>query len=244
MSVAQTKSRQPRRPTASLQSGGHGTLPKPFSDLQSAQQLRRQVYLVQHVAQLWLLFVVCCCLWSFGIGLSTLSAHSSEPVGDPAGDETATPALRRPRRRRSHAPVDTSGEDEVIAASYSRYSSEGQREESIADQQRKCREAAEANGHRLLPEFEYADEAVSGTKLCREGLDAMLRDAEDGAFQVLYFHSLSRLARESVITMTMLKQLVHRHGVRVISTSEGNRLISRWLGDYLRHHEHSARALC
>ena len=37
----------------------------------------------------------------------------------------------------------------------------------------------------------------------------------------LYFHSLSRLARESVITMPMLKELVYVHHVRVISLTEG-----------------------
>ena len=96
-----------------------------------------------------------------------------------------------------------------------------QREESNADQQRTCRDAAERNGHRILPELEFADAAISGTKLRREGLDAMLRAAEAGEFQVLYFFSLSRLARESVISMTVLKRLVYVYKVRIISVTEG-----------------------
>jgi DNA invertase Pin-like site-specific DNA recombinase len=95
-----------------------------------------------------------------------------------------------------------------------------QREESIADQRRKCHEKAAGNGHTISPELEFADEAVSGTKLHRDGLDAMLAAAVAGTFQVLYVFSLSRLSRESVITLPLLKQLVYRHGVRVVSVSE------------------------
>jgi site-specific DNA recombinase len=108
-----------------------------------------------------------------------------------------------------------------IAASYSRYSSDMQREESNVDQQRKCRERAEPNRHQILPDLEFSDEAVSGTKLHRAGLDAMLAAAEAGHFKVLYFHSLSRLARESVITMPLLKRIVYNFGIRVISITDG-----------------------
>jgi len=133
------------------------------------------------------------------------------------------PTVRRPRRRRrtTNSMTGTSGRDEFVAASYARYSSDDQREESIRDQQRKCREAAGKNDHQIVPDFEFTDEAVSGTKLRRAGLDSLLRSAEAREFHVLYLHSLSRLARESVITMPMLKQLVHVFGVRVISTTEG-----------------------
>jgi site-specific DNA recombinase len=96
-----------------------------------------------------------------------------------------------------------------------------QREEGIADQQRRCRELATKNGHVIASEFEFTDEAVSGTKLHRVGLDAMLAAAEAGKFSVLYFFSLSRLARESVISMPMLKKLVHIYRVRIISVTEG-----------------------
>jgi DNA invertase Pin-like site-specific DNA recombinase len=49
----------------------------------------------------------------------------------------------------------------------------------------------------------------------------MLRGAEAGEFKTLNFHSLSRLSRESVITMPMLKQLVYVHKVRIVSVTEG-----------------------
>lgn len=123
---------------------------------------------------------------------------------------------RRPKQHENHG-----RQSQIVAASYSRFSSDQQRESSITDQQRECREAAEKNAHTIDPNLEFSDSAVSGTKLERDGLDAMLREAEEGKFQVLYMHSLSRLGRESVIMMPILKKLVHTQGVRVISVTEG-----------------------
>jgi site-specific DNA recombinase len=95
----------------------------------------------------------------------------------PCGGYAATSARRKNRRRRNDT-EDRPHDCTDVAASYSRYSSSQQCEDSITDQQRLCRELAGSNGHRLLPEFEYADEAISGTKLRRAGLDAMLGDAQ------------------------------------------------------------------
>jgi len=167
--------------------------------------------------------VVCGYLATFGISFSTISAQfeiAPKHLPLPNLGHVHPNSLAR-RRRRQGSPAEQSSECEGIAASYSRYSSDSQREESVADQQRTCHELAEQSGHRILPEFEFADHAVSGTKLRRQGLDAMLRDAEAGEFQALYFHSLSRLSRESVITMPMLKRLVYKYNVRIISVTEG-----------------------
>lgn len=134
---------------------------------------------------------------------------------------SSTHCGRRRKGSRSSGQAREGSGGGAVAATYSRYSSDQQREESISDQQRTCHDLAERNGHRIRPDCQYSDEAVSGTKLRREGLDAMLAAAEAGTFQVLYFHSLSRLARESVITMPMLKRLVYSFKVRIISVSEG-----------------------
>lgn len=107
-----------------------------------------------------------------------------------------------------------------VAASYSRFSSELQSSESLAEQRHACREAAAKNGHRLPPELEFSDEAVSGTVLAREGFQAVLHAAREARIKALYVYNLSRLARESVIGMPALKDLVH-NGVRVISVAEG-----------------------
>ena len=108
-----------------------------------------------------------------------------------------------------------------VAASYSRFSSSLQREEGIADQQRLCRERAKQDGYQMDPALEFSDHKTSGTKRERDGLNAMLEAAKQGRFQVLYLFSLSRLARESVITMPILKQLVHTHRVRIVCLTEG-----------------------
>ncbi len=107
------------------------------------------------------------------------------------------------------------------AACYARYSSQLQRSDSIDQQQLKCRETAELNGHTILPELQFVDEAVSGTKLDRIGLNDLIEAAKAGKFNILYIYSLSRLARESVITMPILKKLVHTYNIRCICIADG-----------------------
>jgi hypothetical protein len=146
--------------------------------------------------------------------------------GDVRADEMqalVTPCVGRGvacrRRTREQGGGGTAGGE--IGASYARYSSELQDASSVADQRRKCRERAERDGVAIAPEFEFADEAVSGTRADREGLNALMDAARQGRFQRLYIENLSRLARESVISMPTLKELVHVCGVRIISLTEG-----------------------
>ena len=140
------------------------------------------------------------------------AARSFDHDGMPLGCDSATVLpLARSRRRR---PAEGS-------ASYSRYSSDLQDEASIETQQEKCRDAAVRDDKSIAPELEFFDKAISGTKLDRDGLNALLAAAEAGQFNTLYFFSLSRLARESIITMPILKRLVYVNHVRVISVTEG-----------------------
>jgi len=140
-------------------------------------------------------------------------------LGRPFATQSAPPAvIARARRRSGARTVDTAGAE---AGSYSRFSSDQQGDSSIDQQRRKCREAAAANGHTMRGDCEFADHAVSGTRPDRKGLQAMIAAAKGGSFQVLYFESLSRLAREFVISAPMLKELVYVHKIRIISTSEG-----------------------
>src|SRR5262249_25318577 len=179
-----------------------------------------QGLILQGLAILALLAVVLGCLGLFGIDFSTVSAH---PFGQPNNHFPfliGTGRLQRRGRRNSHSPGEALNSN-VNCGSYSRYSSDAQREASIPDQQRKCREFPSSLGASILPKLEFADQAVSGTQLHRQGLDAMLTAAGAGRFQVLFFHNLSRLARESVISMPLLKQLAYVHRVRIISVTEG-----------------------
>lgn len=108
-----------------------------------------------------------------------------------------------------------------IGASYARFSSEHQKDTSIDDQQRVCRDRAERDGVLIDPRFEFSDRAVSGTVLVREGLDALRAAARDRKFSVLYVYSTSRLGRESTFTFELLKELVLDCKVRLVSASEG-----------------------
>jgi len=118
------------------------------------------------------------------------------------------------KRRRGEEPA-------AASADYGRFSTELQDETTIESQQESCREEAVRHGQPIDPRLEYVDRAISGTKLHREGLDRLLADAAAGRFNRLYFYSLSRLARESIIGMPILKRLVYVYKIRIISVTEG-----------------------
>lgn len=224
--TAQDKSRRRVPATASFKSGeggirstrslqhlpGHGVSPKPsvLTKLRSLQTL----------------LVVCGCLLILGIIVSAVSAHlptgSEQPIrSDALPCSSASSAPVRARAKGDDNLHDDDEADGERAGCYARYSSESQREDSISDQLRTCREAAAANGHRIPNGLVFSDEAISGTKRRRAGLDAMLKAAEQGRFRTMYFYSLSRLSRESVITLPLLKRLVFKFDVRIISISDG-----------------------
>ncbi|HWL11325.1 MAG TPA: recombinase family protein [Planctomicrobium sp.] len=171
---------------------------------------------------LQLLLVTCRCFVLLSVIFSTNLAHSSAPFASP---QIPAPVAASPlppnRRRQRKLKAQERQLPQDRAASYARFSSDHQRDESITDQQRRCQEAADGNSHTLPPDLEFSDERVSGTKRNREGLNALMAAAERGEFNVLYVFSLSRLARESIITMPLLKELVHVHHVRFISVTEG-----------------------
>ncbi len=84
-----------------------------------------------------------------------------------------------------------------------------------------CQQSAATLGFNIPDDLHFSDHAVSGTKLARDGLQQMLAAAESGKFKTLFFYSLSRLGRESAITVPILKRLVYTYGIRFLSVSEG-----------------------
>jgi DNA invertase Pin-like site-specific DNA recombinase len=170
--------------------------------------------LQQAIPKCRLLLIICGCLALVGILLSTGSAQPIPPATAPSLSTRGGPAARR---RKTLCTPDVSR----IAASYARYSSDLQDVSSIDQQRRRCHDRAQQDGNAIPPEFEFANEAVSGTRRDREGLNAMLAAARQRRFGILSFDSLSRLAREFVITVPMLKELVYVCKVRVASVSEG-----------------------
>lgn len=107
------------------------------------------------------------------------------------------------------------------AASYARFSSDKQDPRSITDQQRECRAAAERDGLTISPELAFSDQGISGARHDRAGLDALLASARAGHITDVYFESLSRLARASIINVSALYEFVHSLNVRVVSIRDG-----------------------
>ena len=106
------------------------------------------------------------------------------------------------------------------AAIYARYSSENQRPESITDQISSCRRFARERQHVVAEDHVYTDEAASGAREDRPGLKALRAAVVDGAFRVVLVDDLSRLARNTLLLLSVLEEL-RFHGARVISVADG-----------------------
>jgi site-specific DNA recombinase len=103
---------------------------------------------------------------------------------------------------------------------YARYSTDKQRESSIADQARVCRARATSLGAAILTL--HADDGVSGSTpvALRPGGKALLADAMAGRFDILFIESLDRLSRDLVEQETIVRRLEHR-GLRIVGVSDG-----------------------
>lgn len=104
-------------------------------------------------------------------------------------------------------------------AIYARYSSENQRPESIEDQITACRKLAAAHGCSVDETQIYTDAAASGARKDRFGLNALLRAGERKEFDVLLIDDLSRLARNTLLMLSVLAELQF-NGVRVLSVAD------------------------
>ena len=105
----------------------------------------------------------------------------------------------------------------IPAVIYARYSSSGQREESIEGQLRECHEYAQKNGMTVIGE--YIDKALTGRTDKRPDFQRMLRDSERGVFQVVICWKMDRFARnryDSAINKYKLK----KNGVRLAYAKE------------------------
>ena len=106
----------------------------------------------------------------------------------------------------------------TAAAIYARYSSDLQREASIEDQIRLCREVAGREGWSVV--HCYTDQGVSGASLMRPGMQAMLQDALAQKFRMVVAESLDRLSRDQEDTAGLFKRLRFA-GVKIVTLSEG-----------------------
>ncbi len=104
-------------------------------------------------------------------------------------------------------------------AIYARYSSDNQRDASIADQIRICRESAARQGWTVVQEF--TDHAISGATLLRSGFQALMRDALNRRFDVVLAESLDRFSRDQEDTAGLFKRLTFA-GVNIVTLAEGD----------------------
>ena len=104
-------------------------------------------------------------------------------------------------------------------AIYARYSSDNQRDASIADQLRVCREFASRQGWTIVQEF--TDHAISGATLLRSGFQALMRDALNGRFEVVLAEALDRFSRDQEDTAGLFKRLTFA-AVNIVTLAEGD----------------------
>ena len=104
------------------------------------------------------------------------------------------------------------------AVIYARYSSSGQRDESIDDQVRVCTEEAARRGDSVVRV--YADRAATGTEAeHRAQFQRMVADSASGAFELVYVYKTDRFARNHYDS-AIYKGRLRKHGVRVVSATE------------------------
>jgi len=107
-----------------------------------------------------------------------------------------------------------------LPAIYARFSSDRQREASIDDQVRRCREYIERMGGNAATALVFADHAVSGSSLERPAFEALLRAVDDGRIQYIVAEDLSRISRDVADAARVFRQLEFAR-VPLISISDG-----------------------
>jgi len=103
-------------------------------------------------------------------------------------------------------------------ALYARYSTDNQRDASIADQFRVCRAYAEKHGWQIFEE--YSDHAISGASLLRSGVQSLIADALRGRFQVVLADAMDRLSRDQEDIAGLFKRMAYAN-VKIVTLSEG-----------------------
>jgi site-specific DNA recombinase len=104
-------------------------------------------------------------------------------------------------------------------ALYARYSSDNQRDASIADQFRICRAHAQKQGWHIVEE--YSDQAISGASLLRPGIQSLIADALSGRFDIVLAEAMDRLSRDQEDIAGLFKRFAFAN-VKLVTLSEGD----------------------
>jgi site-specific DNA recombinase len=103
-------------------------------------------------------------------------------------------------------------------AIYARYSSDNQKDASIEDQVRLCRERVTKENWTLSNV--YSDHAISGASLMRPGIQALMSDAINGKIDMIVCEALDRLSRDQEDIAGLYKRMVFAN-VKIVTLSEG-----------------------
>ena len=103
------------------------------------------------------------------------------------------------------------------AVIYARYSSHSQRDVSIDQQVKACREFASRGGIDVIDT--YADRATTGTNDRRPAFQKMIADAKAGGWQYVIVYTLDRFSRDRYDSAVYKRQL-RNCGVKVLSAME------------------------
>lgn len=101
---------------------------------------------------------------------------------------------------------------------YARYSSDNQRDASIEDQLRLCREHAERQGWTVVDS--YTDRAMSGASLLRPGIQELIADAPRQRFDMVLAESIDRISRDQEDIAGVYKRMTFAD-VKMVTVSEG-----------------------
>uniref|UniRef100_UPI003868C0C0 recombinase family protein n=1 Tax=Paracoccus sp. Ld10 TaxID=649158 RepID=UPI003868C0C0 len=104
------------------------------------------------------------------------------------------------------------------AVIYARFSTDLQRDASIKDQIRTCRDYAARQGMEVVDT--YSDRAISGASLMRSGVQKLIRDAQGGGFDVIISEALDRVSRNQAHIAALYQQFQFQ-GVMIETISEG-----------------------
>lgn len=108
----------------------------------------------------------------------------------------------------------------LTASFYARVSTSRQEQEATIESQIAALDAyAQAHGYQIAPEHRFIDQAVSGYRLDRPGLDRLRDLASEQAFQVVLCLEPDRLARRYIYQRLLLDELSSA-GVMVIFLSQ------------------------
>lgn len=104
-------------------------------------------------------------------------------------------------------------------ATYSRYSSDLQRDSSIDDQKHLCRSYCERQGWEIVQE--YSDHALSGTTMLgRSGLVALLEAAQERRFDAIVTEAIDRISRDQSDLFYIAKRLEFV-GIQIVTPHHG-----------------------